>query len=678
MNKVGIVTLHNFNYGSVLQCYATQTILNSLGYDAQVIEENNSCNRWIGLMQRMAGIAKVAMRSPKDVISIWKILKSSTAKSLRLTNESKESIQHFVKENLKIHHATKEELLKESHSDEWAFYLSGSDQVWGGSAIEGDNTRFLRFAPMSKRVAWAASFGSGDVARYNEQSYSRYIAQYAKISVREASGASLTQRYAKRHSEVLCDPVFLLTADEWRERVISKAVPLEKYLLAFFIDEPNAAALSYIEKVCEEGSLIPVSFGYRYSSLERLTNYRHFDGDPFVFLAFIDKAEHVATDSFHALAFSSILHTHCEIFDRQYQHNQNQNTRIVDFKAAIDNCGGIDNYVIKKREQALAFLRSIHTKQSYVAACKDESLIDKSASGGIFAMIARGVLHECGIVYGAAMCIDNGQLSVKHIAVEKDKELWRVQGSKYVESSTKGIYDHVLEQLNTGRKVLFSGTSCQVAALKAFVKKDYQNLITVDLVCHGVPKADFLDDYIHYLENKYQKRIIYLSFRNRHLRPYYQLGITFNDGEHQNIPLRDSSYYRIFMSRCGYRKSCYVCRYANVDKPADITLADYALTPQERVAYGFERTGLLSSIIVHTAKGEEVLANHKDECILQAISLERMMESHQQLQHPSIPENKRWWNLYQQGGFESVEKSMMRRNRLMSIPSRVRMRLKNW
>lgn len=668
MNKVGIVTLHNYNYGSALQCFATQTILQSQGYEPWVIEEENDCGRRKAMGRRLWTIAKVVAKSPADVHSIWKILKSSTAKSLRLSRESKAAIQDFVNSELHIHRATGLQLRDEALSDEWTFYLSGSDQVWGGSAIEGRELSFLRFAPMNKRIAWASSFGSNDIARYNKRLYTQYIAQYAKISVRESSGASLVYRYANRHAEVLCDPVFLIPANKWREYGQDNVTPKDDYLLVFFIDEPSVSAIEYIKKACEVQKLTPVSFGYRYAALEQLPHYIHYDGGPFEFISFIDKAKIVATDSFHALSFSSILHSPCEVFDRQYQHNHNQNTRIVDFKDAVEKAGGIDLYIAAKQKQALAYLNGLHDKKCYIAACTDKKLIDKSASGGMFAMLAQSVLREGGIVYGAAMCNHDGHLQVKHIAVDRESELWRLQGSKYVESYTKGIHEHVKQQLDEGRDVLFSGTSCQIAALKAFLKKDYPNLLTVDLVCHGVPKAEFLDNYIAYLEKQSQKKIVDFSFRDRHLRPYYQITVTFEDGTTEKIPLRDSSYYRIFMSRCGYRKACYACHYASVEKPADITLADYALSPRERLEYGFQDAGLLSSMIVHTTKGEEALANHRQECILHPLPLQKMMDSHQQLQHPSIPENKKWWNLYQQGGFELVEKKMAQRNRMIMIP----------
>lgn len=162
-----------------------------------------------------------------------------------------------------------------------------------------------------------------------------------------------------------------------------------------------------------------------------------------------------------------------------------------------------------------------YQKQSYVCFDPNTDREGRSSSGGMFALIATYILEkEHGVVYGAAMVYENDILQCKHKRIENTKDLHLLQGSKYMQSHTNGIYKQVKDDLKSGRTVLFSGTSCQVAALKRFVgENDY--LFTVDLVCHGVPSDKLFRDYIHFVELKNHCHITNVSFRNK---GYYHLG----------------------------------------------------------------------------------------------------------------------------------------------------------
>lgn len=163
----------------------------------------------------------------------------------------------------------------------------------------------------------------------------------------------------------------------------------------------------------------------------------------------------------------------------------------------------------------------IYQKQSYVCFDSNTDREGRSSSGGMFALIATYILEkEHGVVYGAAMVYENDILQCKHKRIENTKDLHLLQGSKYMQSHTNGIYKQVKDDLKSGRTVLFSGTSCQVAALKRFVgENDY--LFTVDLVCHGVPSDKLFRDYIHFVELKNHCRVTNVSFRNK---GYYHFG----------------------------------------------------------------------------------------------------------------------------------------------------------
>lgn len=196
----------------------------------------------------------------------------------------------------------------------------------------------------------------------------------------------------------------------------------------------------------------------------------------------------------------------------------------------------------------------------------------ESTSGGIFIPLAKSTLEKGGVVFG---CAYDENLVARHIAVEKEADLHKLQGSKYVQSDLSGIYSRVKSELKDGRNVLFSGTGCQVAGLRSFLGKDFDNLITVDIVCHGVPSPKLFEKYIGYLGSKLGEPVKSYNFRSkkRHGR-----GL-FYDVETDNIGKGgsgfDDPYYNAFLNCKTYREGCYNCRFANCDRQGDITLADF-------------------------------------------------------------------------------------------------------
>lgn len=135
----------------------------------------------------------------------------------------------------------------------------------------------------------------------------------------------------------------------------------------------------------------------------------------------------------------------------------------------------------------------------YVAVNTNKKQVNGSASGGVFAAVAEKVLKAGGKVYGAAYSFDK-QVTVNTIGIDRLEDLPKLQGSKYVQSNTENIFEDVKKAVLEGRRVLFSGTPCQVAALNEFLGRRYENLLTVDIVCHGVPNQRFFNDYLGILK----------------------------------------------------------------------------------------------------------------------------------------------------------------------------------
>ena len=215
-------------------------------------------------------------------------------------------------------------------------------------------------------------------------------------------------------------------------------------------------------------------------------------------------------------------------------------------------------------------------QKAYAAVHKDDEVLAKSTSGGAFTAIADAVFAQGGIVYGAAM-LDGMQ--VKHIRTSGNDDFEGLRSSKYLQSDTGTTYQMVEQDLKQGKTVLYSGTPCQIDGLKNFLGKDYENLYTVDIVCHGVGSQAYFDKYMDYARERYGK-IKALRFRSKEYAGWScGGGVVVVDSSDclKKIPYRDfdNYYYSYFLSGDIYRKSCYSCKYANTNRVGDFTLGDY-------------------------------------------------------------------------------------------------------
>lgn len=204
---------------------------------------------------------------------------------------------------------------------------------------------------------------------------------------------------------------------------------------------------------------------------------------------------------------------------------------------------------------------------------KDDNIRIKSSSGGIFTSLAEKTIEKGGTVFGAAF---DDEFSVKTVYVETKSDLDKLRGSKYVQSTIGQSYRQAKFFLQEGRDVLFSGTPCQIGGLYAFLDKDYDNLITVDFICHGVPSPLVWKKYLDYRKKTAQSDIAKISFRykNNGWKKYSVLFEFSNNTEylveHDNDP-----FMRVFLDNYCLRPSCYNCAFKTKNRQADITLADF-------------------------------------------------------------------------------------------------------
>ena len=204
---------------------------------------------------------------------------------------------------------------------------------------------------------------------------------------------------------------------------------------------------------------------------------------------------------------------------------------------------------------------------------KDESELMQSRSGAMFSGLSDLILSQKGAIYGAAF---DSCFNVKHIRATTQVERNLMRGSKYVQSDITGIFALVKRDLENGQPVLFSGTPCQTASLKAFLKNqhvDDSRLLYVDIVCHGVPSPSIWRDYLKYVEGKYDDKIIEADFRDKKRHGWASHFESFLLEKKGWISRKTFSYLfnRIIMCR----PVCADCLYANFNRPSDITLGDF-------------------------------------------------------------------------------------------------------
>lgn len=314
-------------------------------------------------------------------------------------------------------------------------------------------------------------------------------------------------------------------------------------------------------------------------------------------------------------------------------------------------------------------------KAAYIAVCRKTGLVERSSSGGIFAAMAETVLARRGAVYGAAIMEDDDGLDCRTVRVESDAELYKIQGSKYVHCRTDRVFREIRALLQKQTPVLFSGTSCQVAALKLFLQKEYSNLYTIDLVCHGVPELSHFREYIKSLEKKYKTTVHNVTFRNKSAAADNEGGDAFvlnlecGDSETNklfriSIPKYLSAYYAMFLSRANYRPNCYCCPYASIKKPGDITLGDFMPTKEELERFSLDEGTTYSSVFIRTEKGRALMDMVRENCRSVEIPLEDILRHHKNLQKPSeiTAAGKRYRQVYRLFGFSGLERALEIKN----------------
>ena len=241
-------------------------------------------------------------------------------------------------------------------------------------------------------------------------------------------------------------------------------------------------------------------------------------------------------------------------------------------------------------------------KISYAVRNKNKEIVEKSSSGGVFFEFAQKVIEKSGVVFGVVFDKDFAVYNTFATTVE---EVEYMLGSKYVQSDTNATYKEVKKFLDAGSWVLYSGTPCQISALKAFLGKDFEKLLTVSVICHGVPSPLVWKQYIAFIKGCYSEDVIQdVRFRNK--RESWRLFDFEVDCLDKKLSERhtDNIYMQGFLENLYLRPSCYECRAKGEQSKADIILGDY--WGVEKYHSEIDNGRGTSAVILNTSKGVEL------------------------------------------------------------------------
>lgn len=303
---------------------------------------------------------------------------------------------------------------------------------------------------------------------------------------------------------------------------------------------------------------------------------------------------------------------------------------------------------------------NVEEKSAFAAYNKDDETRKVSSSGGIFGCIANEILNRGGVVFGAAY--DDGFRSIKHIGIENKEDLPKLYGSKYLQSKIGDSYQFAEKYLKNGRDVLFVGTSCQIAGLKAYLRKDYANLLTVDVICHGTPSPRVWEEYVAEKEAEYQSKIVTADFRNKRFgwdKSVLLLLLFANGKEYCALGGKDE-YIRGFLKNLYLRESCYKCVCKGNNVVSDISLGDF--WGIQNVLPNFSDNKGVSAIILNTVKGKDFFDIIRRDLITENVAYDDVLKGNPALVSPVAKPRKsdKFWKRYYKSGLKKAYKKCLK------------------
>lgn len=317
--------------------------------------------------------------------------------------------------------------------------------------------------------------------------------------------------------------------------------------------------------------------------------------------------------------------------------------KCIDCGLCLKKCSFQNGY--KKRKE-------FEPARSYAARHKEMGTMMKSRSGGAFTAVSDQILMSGGVVYGAGYDSEDRLFRVIHKRAETQEQRNEFRGSKYVQSDLGDVFCQIKKDLAAGKSVLFSGTGCQVGALHTYLGKEYDQLLTVDIVCHGVPSPKIWEDFLKMREQENGGIITSVDFRDKVHYGWKAHRETVWVNEKR---ISSRLYSKLFYLDVATRPSCFRCIYANKNRPGDITIADFWGHEDAVPGFNADNKGV-SLVMVNTQKGYDIW--EKAEKDMEIIDCTGYPFRHTNMKRPTKrPDNyEEFWEDYQQFGFDFVIK----------------------
>ena len=303
--------------------------------------------------------------------------------------------------------------------------------------------------------------------------------------------------------------------------------------------------------------------------------------------------------------------------------------------------------------------------KAYGGWYKNADIRFDSSSGGAFTLLANAVIEQGGIVYG---CILNDSMRAVHVGVDKKEDLGKLRGSKYVQSELGNVFSEVKKFLETGRKVLFVGTPCQIAGLNSYLgeRNKSKNLYKVDFICHGVPSPKVFESHIKHLEKQNDSKVVSFRFRNKDHgwnSTGIQLGTeaAFMNGKKvRKYPAYNDSYMNGFLDDLYLRPSCYSCSFKKIPKGyADFTIADF--WGVNKVSKNLDDKKGTSLVLVHNEHANKLWDQVKHDFYFKQVDFERAVRRNKSLYRSAGKNHTReeFFNAFDKKGYSYAAKKYM-------------------
>ena len=282
----------------------------------------------------------------------------------------------------------------------------------------------------------------------------------------------------------------------------------------------------------------------------------------------------------------------------------------------------------------------------FAAKLTDTATRRRSSSGGAFTALSQHVLANQGVVYGVG---SDSEMTALHMRATSLDQCNAFRGSKYVQSNLGTTFKDIEQDLKGNLLVLFTGTPCQVAGLRMYLQKEYDNLILVDLICHGVPSQKLFKEYLSLMEHQQGSAVIDCTFRDKS-QGWKNLVMKLDFASHsKTIDASESSFYTLFVDGTILRPSCYECKFSNFNRPSDITIGDY--WGIEHTMPQFDDEHGISLVLVNSRKGAAFFDSVSSE-------LSTIQSTHADcLQHSLYAPTKQskdteaFWKAYEESGY---------------------------